>query len=53
MLLFQQQLTAEEQEKRSRRRELNRLAAKRSREKGQRRKDTLIHVSSHCLGVIF
>ncbi|KAL8592636.1 hypothetical protein ACOMHN_026566 [Nucella lapillus] len=40
--VWQQQLTTEEVEKRARRRELNRLAAKRSREKGQRRKDTLI-----------
>ncbi|KAK7103239.1 bromodomain-containing protein 4-like [Littorina saxatilis] len=38
----EQQLTGEELEKRARRRELNRLAAKRSREKGQRRKETLI-----------
>ncbi|XP_076442232.1 uncharacterized protein LOC143281129 isoform X2 [Babylonia areolata] len=37
-----EQLTSEELEKRARRRELNRLAAKRSREKGQRRKETLI-----------
>nr|KAG5710733.1 hypothetical protein BaRGS_035135 [Batillaria attramentaria] len=37
-----EQLTSEELEKRARRRELNRLAAKRSREKGQRRKDSLI-----------
>ncbi|GFR78937.1 basic leucine zipper transcriptional factor ATF-like 3 [Elysia marginata] len=36
------QLTSEEVSKRSRRRELNRLAARRSREKGQRRKDMLV-----------
>uniref|UniRef100_A0A0B6ZPG0 BZIP domain-containing protein n=1 Tax=Arion vulgaris TaxID=1028688 RepID=A0A0B6ZPG0_9EUPU len=36
------QLTSEELVKRARRRELNRLAARRSREKGQKRKDMLV-----------
>ncbi|RUS79356.1 hypothetical protein EGW08_012877 [Elysia chlorotica] len=38
----EEQLTSEEVVKRSRRRELNRLAARRSREKGQKRKDMLV-----------
>ena len=38
------QLTSDELKKRSRRRELNRLAARRSREKGQKRKDKLVEV---------
>lgn len=38
----EEQLTSEEVSKRSRRRELNRLAARRSREKGQKRKDMLV-----------
>ncbi|CAL1529432.1 unnamed protein product, partial [Lymnaea stagnalis] len=37
-----EQLTSEELIKRARRRELNRLAARRSREKGQKRKDLLV-----------
>lgn len=37
-----EQLTSEELTKRARRRELNRLAARRSREKGQKRKDLLV-----------
>jgi len=46
-----EELTGEEINKRARRRELNRLAARRSREKGQKRKDKFVdeirHLQSH------
>ena len=40
-------LTVEEVDRRARRREINRLAAKRSRYKGQRRRETLIQEIQH------
>ncbi|XP_005113038.1 endochitinase A1 isoform X2 [Aplysia californica] len=42
-----EELTTEELKKRARRRELNRLAARRSREKGQKRKDKLVEEIRH------